>query len=59
MPRYHDSDIEMTDYKDTLNLPKTAFPMKGNLPVREPEILARWESAGLYDRLREAGEGLV
>ena len=47
----------MTDYKDTLNLPKTTFPMKGNLPVREPEILARWESGNLYARLRKAGEG--
>jgi len=47
----------MTEYKDTLNLPKTDFPMKGNLPVREPEILARWESLGLYARLREAGQG--
>jgi len=56
-PRDKHSDIKMTDYKDTLNLPKTAFPMKGNLPVREPDILARWESMGLYSRLREAGAG--
>ncbi|MGB5605899.1 MAG: isoleucine--tRNA ligase [Gammaproteobacteria bacterium] len=47
----------MTDYKDTLNLPKTAFPMKGNLPVREPEILKRWEATDLYGRLRQAGQG--
>ena len=45
----------MTDYKDTLNLPKTAFPMKGNLPNREPEMLKHWDGMGLYDRLREAG----
>ena len=30
------------EYKDTLNLPKTDFPMKGNLPNREPEILKKW-----------------
>jgi isoleucyl-tRNA synthetase len=47
----------MTDYKDTLNLPKTAFPMKGNLPNREPEILKRWEEMDLYARLRKAGQG--
>ena len=45
----------MTDYKDTLNLPKTAFPMKGNLPNREPEMLRRWDEMDLYARLREAG----
>jgi isoleucyl-tRNA synthetase len=42
------------DYKSLLNLPKTAFPMKGNLPVREPEMLASWTEAGLYEKLREA-----
>jgi isoleucyl-tRNA synthetase len=47
----------MTDYKDTLNLPKTAFPMKGNLPNREPEILRRWEDLDLYRRLRAAAAG--
>jgi len=41
------------DYKHTLNLPKTAFPMRANLPVREPEILARWKEEGLYERLLE------
>ena len=33
----------MADYKDTLNLPQTDFPMRGNLPQREPERLARWQ----------------
>ena len=47
----------MTDYKDTLNLPKTAFPMKGNLPNREPELIKRWEGMDLYTRLRQSGEG--
>ena len=40
-------------YKDTLNLPKTDFPMRAGLPKREPEWLARWEDIGVYDRLRE------
>jgi len=42
-----------TDYKDTLNLPKTDFPMRAGLPKREPDWLARWEKIGVYDRLRE------
>ena len=41
------------DYKDTLNLPKTEFPMRAGLPKREPEWLERWEKIGIYDRLRE------
>ncbi len=45
------------DYKKTLNLPQTSFPMKANLSRREPEILARWEEMGLYSRLREQSEG--
>ncbi|MBY4893265.1 isoleucine--tRNA ligase [Rhodobacteraceae bacterium N5(2021)] len=44
------------DYKSTLNLPKTDFPMRAGLPKREPEWLARWEKMGIYDRLR-AKEG--
>ncbi|MBI2354148.1 MAG: isoleucine--tRNA ligase [Deltaproteobacteria bacterium] len=39
------------DYKDTLNLPLTSFPMKANLNQREPEILARWQEIGLYARM--------
>jgi isoleucyl-tRNA synthetase len=46
----------MTDYKDTLNLPKTAFPMKGNLPNREPEVLAHWDAIDLYGKLRASGQ---
>ncbi len=45
------------DYKETLNLPRTSFPMKANLPVREPSILQRFEALGLYGRLREARAG--
>ncbi len=47
----------MTDYKATLNLPATAFPMKAGLPQREPEILQRWNSIDLYGKLRKIGEG--
>ena len=41
------------DYKETLNLPKTPFPMKGNLPVKEKEMLAFWDRIGLYSQLIE------
>ncbi len=44
---------ETPDYKDTLNLPQTDFPMRAGLPKREPEWLARWERLCVYDRLRE------
>jgi len=47
----------MTDYRATVFLPKTAFPMKANLPAREPETLARWAELGLYRRLREHAKG--
>ncbi len=40
------------NYKDTLNLPKTTFPMKANLPQREPEILKKWEESNLYHKIR-------
>ncbi|KUF12207.1 isoleucine--tRNA ligase [Pseudoponticoccus marisrubri] len=45
------------EYKDTLNLPKTGFPMRAGLPKREPGWLERWERIGIYDRLRETAEG--
>jgi isoleucyl-tRNA synthetase len=45
------------DYKATLNLPKTDFPMKANLPQREPELLASWEKERLYEQIQEAGKG--
>ena len=44
---------ETPDYKNTLNLPQTDFPMRAGLPKREPEWLARWDRLGVYDRLRE------
>ena len=45
------------DYKDTLNLPKTDFPMKARLSKREPELLKRWEEMDIYRRIREARRG--
>jgi isoleucyl-tRNA synthetase len=46
-----------TDLKSTINLPKTAFPMKAGLPQNEPKILARWEEQRIYDRIREVRKG--
>ncbi|QWU99706.1 isoleucine--tRNA ligase [Francisella salimarina] len=43
----------MSDYKDTLNLPKTSFSMKGNLANKEPMILNKWEKQGIYRKIRE------
>src|ERR687895_1247608 len=42
----------MADWKDTLNLPRTGFPMKANLQTAEPQALARWKEMGLYERIR-------
>jgi len=47
----------MSDWKDTLNLPRTEFPMKANLPVAEPQMLARWNAMNLYGQLRDARAG--
>src|ERR1700761_6605088 len=46
-----------TDYKATLFLPTTDFPMKAGLPAAEPNWLARWEKIGLYARIREKAKG--
>ena len=43
-----------TDYKNTLNLPQTGFPMKADLVTREPERLQRWQEAGLYSKIQAA-----
>ncbi|HSL22147.1 MAG TPA: isoleucine--tRNA ligase [Vicinamibacterales bacterium] len=43
----------MRDWKETLNLPRTAFPMKANLAVTEPQMLARWDELRVWERLRE------
>ena len=47
----------MSDYKHTLNLPDTAFPMRGNLPQREPKMLKEWADKDLYGQIREAKKG--
>ncbi|MBU6395356.1 MAG: isoleucine--tRNA ligase [Sphingomonadales bacterium] len=48
---------EKPDYRSTVFLPKTDFPMKAGLPQKEPGILARWQDEGLYQKLREARRG--
>ena len=50
-------DSKTTDYKATLQLPATEFPMRGDLPKREPQTLARWEAEGLYAQLRANAKG--
>jgi isoleucyl-tRNA synthetase len=45
------------DYRDTLNLPETSFPMRGNLPKLEPQILKSWEEAKLYEQVQKARAG--
>jgi isoleucyl-tRNA synthetase len=45
------------NYKDTLNLPRTDFPMKANLPAREPELLKQWEETRLYQRNQKSRQG--
>lgn len=51
------SDTGEGAYGETLFLPQSEFPMRAGLPQREPEILARWQKLGLYQRLRTAGKG--
>lgn len=46
----------MTDYKSTLNLPETDFPMKASLPQREPKLIEKWTSEGLYQKIRAISE---
>src|SRR5215468_7164606 len=47
----------MPEWKDTVNLPRTDFPMKANLQTVEPEWLARWQAMGLYGKIRESRKG--
>ena len=47
----------MSTWKDTLNLPRTGFPMKANLRAAEPRAMARWEEFGLYERIRARRAG--
>ncbi len=51
------TDSNRTDYKATLNLPRTAFPMKANLAQREPAMLERWQDLDVYARMRTARAG--
>ncbi len=51
------ASAQVSDYKNTLNLPSTRFPMKANLAGREPEMLKYWDSIDLYGRMRETGKG--
>jgi isoleucyl-tRNA synthetase len=48
---------KMTDYKNTLNLPDTPFPMRGDLAKREPQMLAQWQLQQRYQKIREASSG--
>ena len=45
------------DFKNTMNMPQTEFPMRGNLPKREPDILAKWETERLYDLMMQKNAG--
>ena len=45
------------DYRDTVFLPQTSFPMRGDLPKKEPQILARWDAMDLWRKLRAASQG--
>src|SRR5688572_20274993 len=47
----------MPEWKDTVNLPRTGFPMKANLQTAEPEAIARWEAMDLYARIQERRKG--
>lgn len=47
----------MADYRKTLNLPDTPFPMRGDLPKREPNWIADWQKSKLYQRIRKASAG--
>ena len=52
-----DTPATPVDYRDTVFLPETEFPMRAGLPQREPDWLARWQKIGIYDRLREKAAG--
>lgn len=52
-----DNTDQKPDYRDTVFLPKTEFPMRGGLPQKEPEIIAQWDEMDLYGKMREKGQG--
>jgi isoleucyl-tRNA synthetase len=47
----------MAEYKDTLNLPDTSFPMKANLAQREPQMIVNWQTKAIYEKMRDIGAG--
>ena len=49
--------MQQQDYNQTLNLPQTEFPMRGNLPQREPQFLEKWDSEHLYEEIIKKNEG--
>ncbi len=51
------SETTPVDYRNTVFLPTTAFPMRGDLPSREPALLAHWQETGLWERLRASRAG--
>ncbi len=56
-PKTRDPQTSVPDYRSTLNLPDTKFPMRGDLPKREPAWIQAWNEQGLYKRLRDARRG--
>src|SRR5216117_1888902 len=52
-----ESTLVPLELKSTINLPRTGFPMKANLPQNEPKIMARWEQMRIYERIREVRKG--
>jgi len=56
-PDWHRSAMTEKNYKDTLSLPRTDFPMKANLTAREPELLKTWDETQLYQRIQESRKG--
>jgi len=56
-PDEHRFEMVEKNYKDTLSLPRTDFPMKANLATREPELLKQWNEAGLYQQIQNARKG--
>src|SRR3954468_3059548 len=57
LPRRANISSPMADYKDTLNLPETPFPMRGDLAKREPQWVKEWQEKGVYRRLRTVAKG--
>ena len=51
------SNNETVDYKNTLNLPETGFPMRGDLAKREPDMLKNWYAKNVYQKIRQASKG--